>query len=74
MPSRLLEARSGDGCQGRTGLKGAAGAALGGWSLVGGLLTFARGLLFNVLQCGDSENNDGLSEAESGSRLECDGC
>ena len=41
--------------------KGVAGGALGGWSL-GGILTFASGLPFNILQSGDSENNDGLWE------------
>jgi hypothetical protein len=41
--------------------KGASGAVLGGWSL-GGILTFASGLPFNVTQSGDSENNDGLWE------------
>ncbi|HYM11194.1 MAG TPA: TonB-dependent receptor [Bryobacterales bacterium] len=42
-------------------LKGAPGGILGGWSL-GGILTFASGLPFNVTQSGDSENNDGLWE------------
>jgi outer membrane receptor protein involved in Fe transport len=41
--------------------KPAPAAILGGWSL-GGLLTFASGLPFNITQSGDSENNDGLWE------------
>ena len=43
------------------GLHGLAGAVLGGWQ-TGGILTFASGLPFNVLQSGDSENNDGIWE------------
>ena len=42
-------------------LHGAAGAVLGGWQ-TGGILTFSRGLPFNVLQSGDSQNNDGIWE------------
>ncbi len=42
-------------------LKGIPGAVLGGWQS-GGILTFASGLPFNVLQSGDSENNDGIWE------------
>src|SRR5215467_9054095 len=42
-------------------LKGVSSGVLGGWSL-GGILTFAKGLPFNITQSGDSENNDGLWE------------
>ena len=42
-------------------LKGAPGIFLGGWQ-TGGILTFASGLAFNVLQSGDTQNNDGLWE------------
>jgi len=41
--------------------QGVVGAILGGWQ-TGGILTFASGLPFNVLQSGDSQNNDGLWE------------
>ena len=43
------------------GFTGITGAILGGWN-TGGILTFASGLPFNVLQSGDSQNNDGLWE------------
>ncbi len=43
------------------GLNGVTGAILGGWQ-AGGILTFSSGLPFNVLQSGDSENNDGIWE------------
>lgn len=43
------------------GLRGVSGTILGGWQ-TGAILTFARGLPFNVLQSGDSQNNDGLWE------------
>jgi hypothetical protein len=43
------------------GLTGLPGTILGGWQ-TGGILTFASGLPFNVLQSGDSQNNDGLWE------------
>jgi hypothetical protein len=42
-------------------LKGVPGAVLGGWQL-GGIVTFASGLPFNITQSGDSQNNDGLWE------------
>jgi hypothetical protein len=41
--------------------KGAAGAALGGWSLQG-IVTLASGKPFDVLESGDPQNNDGLWE------------
>lgn len=43
------------------GLRGVPGTILGGWQ-TGGILTFASGLPFIVLQSGDSQNNDGLWE------------
>jgi len=42
-------------------LHGLPGAILGGWQ-TGGILTFSSGLPFNVLQSGDSQNNDGIWE------------
>src|SRR5260370_4554356 len=37
------------------------GSVIGGWQ-IGGILTFSKGLPFNILQSGDSQNNDGLWE------------
>jgi hypothetical protein len=42
-------------------LGGVSRAVLGGWSL-GGIVTFASGFPFNIVQSGDSQNNDGLWE------------
>ncbi len=42
-------------------LKGISRAVLGGWQL-GGIVTFASGFPFNIVQSGDSQNNDGLWE------------